>query len=86
VKSITVNTVHGKLESIHAIKRRLDPDTESMEGFAFFYACRFFNIPFYQIRTVSNFVEPRNKSNWNIPLAVENLNKVLIKAIKEISG
>lgn len=86
VKGITVNTVHGKLESIRAIKRRLNPDTESMEGFTFFYACRFFNIPFYQIRTVSNFVEPRNKSNWNIPLAVGNLNKFLIKAIKEISG
>lgn len=86
VKSITVNTVHGKLESINAIKRRLNPDTESMEGFAFFYACRFFNIPFYQIRTVSNFVEPRNKSNWNIPLAVENLNSILIKAINELSA
>jgi futalosine hydrolase len=40
VRSITVNTVHGEDESIEKIIGRLNPQLESMEGAAFFYACR----------------------------------------------
>lgn len=82
---ITVNTVHGNASSIHAIRQRLNPDIETMEGFAFFYGCRYFQLPFYQVRTVSNFIEPRNTLNWNIPLAVENLNNVLCNTLYQFS-
>jgi futalosine hydrolase len=35
------------------------------------------NVPCVQIRAISNFVEKRNKSNWDIGIAIENLNKEL---------
>lgn len=73
VKGITVNTVHGNETSIAKIKTRLNPDVESMEGAAFMYACKREGLPFAQLRTISNYVEPRNKDSWKIPLALENL-------------
>ncbi len=77
VKGITVNKVHGQAESISIVQKKFDPDVESMEGAAVFYVCKQLSIPVLQIRSVSNFVEPRNKENWNIPLAINRLNKFL---------
>jgi len=74
-RGITVNTVHGHQQSIAQICERLSPDLESMEGAAVFYACNQLNIPCLQVRAISNYVEPRNKANWNIPLAISNLNQ-----------
>jgi len=73
VSAITVNTTHGAAISIQKIKELFNPQVESMEGAAFFYACLFEGITCTQIRTVSNKVEKRNKDNWDIPLAVKNL-------------
>jgi futalosine hydrolase len=73
VSAITVNTTHGAAISIQKIKELFNPQVESMEGAAFFYACLFEGITCSQIRTISNKVEKRNKDNWDIPLAVKNL-------------
>lgn len=83
VNGITVNTTHGNEASIERVFNRFHPMVESMEGAAFMFACQHAKIPFVQIRSVSNFVEKRNKENWNIPLAIENLNKKVIEIIKE---
>lgn len=74
---ITVNKVHGAEHSIAAIRKKYRADVESMEGAAFFLSCLLSGVPFLEIRAVSNFVEPRERENWNVPLAVDNLNKVL---------
>lgn len=78
VKGITVNTVHGTAKSIHLIKAKYNPDTESMEGAGFMYACNMLQIKGVQIRGISNFVEVRNKSNWEIELAINNVNAYII--------
>ncbi|OKS88600.1 futalosine hydrolase [Mucilaginibacter polytrichastri] len=74
VKAITVNKVHGNEASIEKIAERLNPQLESMEGAAVFYACRQAGIACVQIRAVSNYVEKRNRDAWKIGLAVKNLN------------
>ena len=79
---LTVNKVHGSNKSINAIKSKYNADIESMEGAAFFLACLMAKVDFLEIRSISNFVEPRNKENWNIPLSIENLNVVLIEMVK----
>lgn len=79
VTGITVNKVHGNERSISAIKDRLSAHTESMEGAAFYYACEQFKLPCAQVRSISNYVEKRNKENWKIGLAVKNLNDWLIE-------
>lgn len=79
--AITVNTVHGNEKSIAEIQQRFKPDLESMEGAAFFYACNQFGLPSQQIRAVSNYVERRNRENWNVALAVEKLNEEVEKLL-----
>ena len=81
---ITVNTVHGNEVSIRKIIDRLNPSVESMEGAAFFYVCRTMGIPCIQIRAVSNYVEKRNRNNWNIGLAVKNLNIFADKLLQQL--
>lgn len=82
VCGITVNTVHGNELSIAKVFNRFHPNTESMEGAAFLLACRAENIPCAQVRAISNFVEKRNRSNWNIPLAVQKLNECAIEILE----
>ncbi|WP_052598374.1 futalosine hydrolase [Aureispira sp. CCB-QB1] len=79
--AITVSKVHGTLESIKKIQGKYTADLESMEGAAIFYACLQHQIDCLQVRSVSNYVESRNKDNWNIPLAIDNLNKVAVEII-----
>jgi futalosine hydrolase len=74
VKAITVNTVHGKNDTIFEITKRENPEIESMEGASVFKVCEEFNVPCVQIRSVSNKVEKRNRNNWNLDLAIRNLN------------
>lgn len=86
VAAITVSKVHGTAESIQKIAQKYAADLESMEGAAVFYACLQHKIDCLQLRSISNYVEPRNKDNWNIPLAIDNLNKVAIEMILLFSG
>lgn len=81
VKAITVNTVHGNETSIAKVVKKFSPDIETMEGAAFSHACLCEGIPFAQIRSISNYVEKRNKNNWQLPAAIENLNTKAIEII-----
>lgn len=83
-ESITVNTVTGKQATINKLKDKYNCQIESMEGAAFHYACLKRNIPFAQIRAISNYVEPRNRKNWQIGLAVTNLNNWLVMFLQNI--
>ena len=75
---ITVNIASGSNERINMIREKYNPDIENMEGAAVFYIALQRKIPFVEIRSVSNLVEPRNRNNWKISLAIENLNSTLI--------
>jgi futalosine hydrolase len=81
VKGITVNTVHGNEVNIEKVQRLYHPDVESMEGAAFFAGCVRTGNDFLQIRSISNYVEKRDKSKWQMPLAIKNLNDFLINFI-----
>ncbi len=81
VRGISVNKVHGTTVSIEKIIEKYQPDVESMEGAAFFFSCLQAGVPFMEIRAISNYVEPRNRENWSIPLAIDNLNRTLLDLI-----
>lgn len=91
VTGSTVNTIHEKRTGGQADRQASGQvagrkiDIESMEGAAFLYACLADNIPCAQVRSVSNYIEERDKSRWNVKLALDNLNKTLHAIIKEIS-
>ncbi len=73
VNAITVNTATGSDATRKRLAELYNPGVETMEGAAFFYICAKENIPFLSVRSVSNIVERRDKSRWNIALAINNL-------------
>lgn len=81
VKSITVNKVHGHELSISKTLSRFKAEAESMEGAAFFYACNQCQTPCIQLRSISNYVEPRNKEKWKVDLAINKLNEFLVNLL-----
>ena len=84
VKGITVNTIHGNDTSISKVIELYNPTIETMEGAAFFAACENNINNFLQIRAISNYVEKRDKANWQMPLAIQNLNDFLITFLKNV--
>jgi futalosine hydrolase len=84
VKGLTVNKSQGKKESIKQCIQKFNPDVESMEGAAVFSACISRGINFQCLRSISNFVEPRNRSLWDIEGALRNLTFEVNRIISEI--
>jgi futalosine hydrolase len=82
-KGVTVNTTHGNVQSIQKFVKRIKTDVESMEGAAFLFACNQYKSKCIQLRAISNYVEKRDRSKWDIALAVKNLNAVLINFIHQ---
>jgi len=79
----TVNTVHGNAKKIAAFLSGHKVDVETMEGAAFIYSCKMSGVRHIQVRSVSNYIEDRDVSKWNIPLAVQNLNHFLLDLLNE---
>lgn len=85
VTAITVNSVSGNKDQIKYRKEKFNPDIESMEGAAVAFVCIKEKLNLLQIRAVSNKVEERNKDNWNIPFALDNLIDELFRILENIS-
>jgi futalosine hydrolase len=81
VKAITVNTATGSERTRSRLLKKFNPDIETMEGATFFYICSLENIPFLALRAISNRVEPRNRNNWEITLALKNLSEKLFEVL-----
>lgn len=72
-RGITVQTTSGSKKRISEMTTLWMADIETMEGAAGMITCQRSSIPYCQVRAVSNFVEPRNKANWQAKLAAEEL-------------
>lgn len=71
---LTVNKAHGSANSIEQIRAKYpEADLESMEGAAFFFACLQAKQPFLALRSISNYVEPRNRAGWQMEKALDSL-------------
>jgi futalosine hydrolase len=81
VKGISVNQISTSKQMIEFYREAFDPVTESMEGAALHYVCLLENIPFVQIRSISNYVGERNKKKWDMMDSIANLNDTLLKTI-----
>lgn len=84
VDGITVNAVHGDEESIAKVKDRSKAQIETMEGAAFFYVCKKEKRSSVQIRAISNYIEKRDKSKWELDLAFKNLATVTLDILKAL--
>lgn len=84
VIGVTVNTITSTELQKTEMLRKYSPQVESMEGAAATFVCNKLDVPCLQLRAVSNYVTDRNKNNWNIPLAIENLHKAIESVIFSI--
>lgn len=75
VNSNTVNLTNIQLDNLST------SEIENMEGAGIFLLAKKLNLPILEIRSISNYVRERNKSNWNINLATENLSIEILKII-----
>jgi futalosine hydrolase len=84
-KGVTVNTISTDKNKIDLYSGRYKATLESMEGAALHYIGRDLNIPFIQIRAVSNYVGERNKAKWNMQEAIYNLNETLLQYLDALN-
>ena len=76
-----MNMASGSQAAIDRIRKAWDPEIETMEGAWLAYTCAMSDIPWISVRAVSNMVEPRNLKNWNITLALKNMEQKMIQLL-----
>lgn len=86
VTAISVNEITTDPARIGWYQQNGKPVVESMEGGALHYGCLLENIPFLQIRSVSNDVGVRDKTKWDISTAVRQLNEKLVGLLERLAG
>jgi futalosine hydrolase len=84
VKGVSVNEITTSRQKINFYEKNFNAVIESMEGAALHYTCLMENIPFLQVRSMSNYIGERNKKNWNMKESIVNLNRELIKIVQNI--
>ncbi len=78
VGALTVNEITTNPERIGWYQQNTTAVVESMEGASLHYVCLQAGVPFLQLRSVSNAVGVRDKTKWDLKLAITRLNETLI--------
>lgn len=86
VRSVTVNRVLSEERSIRWVSERFNPQIVNMEGAGLFYSALIAGVPFVSVRAISDLVGPRDKSKWDIPGAVRELDAVLEAIVAECAS
>ncbi len=80
-KGVSVNTISTQKDKIKTLSAKYKATLESMEGASLHYIGNDLNIPFIQIRAVSNYIGERNKLKWKMSEAIHNLNETLLNYV-----
>jgi futalosine hydrolase len=79
---LTVATVTGTAATCERLRDRFpDAVAEGMEGAGVAAAAAAAGVPFGELRAISNLVGPRDRSAWQLPLALEALGKAVAAAV-----
>ena len=84
VSAVSVNEISTSTEKIKLFSEKYKADIESMEGAAVHYVCTLQQIPFVQIRGISNLVGERDKSKWKIQESLHAATNACINLINKI--
>lgn len=69
---VTVSSCTGTRKRALELRKRYGAVCENMEGAAVAHLCALYGIPLLELRGISNMVDNRDRSDWNIRLAAEN--------------
>lgn len=81
---VTVSTCTGTRRKALELKKRFEAICENMEGAAVAHICSLYGTPMMEIRGISNIVEDRDRSNWNIGLAAEHCQEAVMEVLKRL--
>ena len=81
---VTVSQCSGVQAVGDALHSRFNALCESMEGAAAAHICTLYNVPFLEVRGISNLVEDRQPARWDIPGAADAAQSTLIKIISNM--
>jgi futalosine hydrolase len=79
---VTVSTCSGTSQSGLDMQARTGGLGENMEGAAIAQVCQQYNVPFLEIRGISNMVEDRNLQNWDLAGATESAQQALVALLR----
>ena len=86
VKAVTVDEITTAQSRIQQLKNKYNPSLESMEGASLHYCASQYNIPFLQMRGISNYTGERNKTNWKIKDAIQNVCEKGFELLRKLNG
>ena len=78
---VTVSQCSGVQAVGDALHARFNALCESMEGAAAAHMCTLYDVPFLEVRGISNLVEDRQPNRWDISGAADAAQSALIKII-----
>lgn len=71
--ALTVSAASGDAPTADSMRRGHAPAMENMEGFALALGCLSAGLPFLEIRTISNLVGSRDRTDWRLHAALDAL-------------
>lgn len=81
---ITVSTCTGTRKKALELQKRFGAICENMEGASVAHVCILHGSPMAEIRGISNIVEDRDRERWDIRLAAENCQRVVMELLKRL--
>ena len=85
LNAITVNAITDDATRVQMLEKKFSAELETMEGAALHYTCLQEDIPFLQLRSISNYVGERDKLKWKMKEAIHVLNDSLVKILSHLS-
>jgi futalosine hydrolase len=80
---VTVSEVSGTDERAAEMERRFSGICENMEGAPVAYLCALYDVPFLELRGISNIVKKRDRKEWDLESAMTVSQHAALKLIKE---
>jgi futalosine hydrolase len=81
-KFVTVSTCSGTLNRGDELFKRFGGICENMEGAATAHVALLYDTPFLEVRGISNMVEDRDITKWDIPRSVEMVQRFLLRCLE----
>jgi futalosine hydrolase len=84
-KFLTLSQVSGVRALGDQLYERFGALCESMEGAAAAHICALHDVPFLEVRGVSNLIEDRDRKKWKIAEAADAAQQVVLKLLEELA-
>lgn len=81
---ITLSSITGTNDRAIQLARRFNALCENMEGAAVAQVCKIFKRDLIEIRGISNIVEDRDRSRWNIKAAIRSCSNALFDILNNL--